>query len=231
MTGWSDIITSAMQIIDDARWRDELANSPAQFYRAKSQTLLFALPTMSRPPELLEALQNGMAAPSYDDFIYLSPEDTEEGEHITVNTGLVGFELMSVVLRSEDGMEISPVKVISYDAATGETTIEMPEAGEREYSFDAYTDGTFHDLTPSQIRLFSMAIAVVWDERFQRDYLANTMKINDQSFQPVNESNYMKVSTSRYTTNKAAFEDALRKYEQLCTYETVVRNRPKTRLI
>ena len=36
MTGWSDVITAAMTIIDDARWRDDLATSPAIFYRAKA---------------------------------------------------------------------------------------------------------------------------------------------------------------------------------------------------
>ena len=52
MTGWSDIITSAMTVIDDVRWREDLEASPAMFYRAKSEYVKLALAEMNRPPEL-----------------------------------------------------------------------------------------------------------------------------------------------------------------------------------
>lgn len=51
MTGWSDIIAgTAMTLINDVRWREELAADPAQFFRAKSQYVSLALPMLSRPP-------------------------------------------------------------------------------------------------------------------------------------------------------------------------------------
>lgn len=220
VTSFSEIITAAMQVIDDVKWREELRTNAAQFFRAKSQTVLFSLPLLSKPPELLSYLENGMTAPGYDDMEYTSYSGAEKGESVTIQTGKIGFSICSASMRSEDGTEAYPADV-EYNADTGEATLTLAASGAQEYSLDFYRDGGVKDLTATMLRLFSLAVAVTWDERFQRDWLANTMKIHDASFETVNESNYMDKTNARYLANKQAFEDELRDYEQKCAYASV----------
>lgn len=222
MTGWSDVITAAMQVIDDERWRDELRTNAAQFFRAKSQTVIFALPLMSKPPELLAYIQHEMAEPVYDDYTYISYSAASRGETVTIETGKIGFELCTASMRSLDGTAGFPTQA-EYDSETGAVTLTLAESGAREYSIDFFNDGAFQTLTPTQMRLFALAVAVTWDNRFQRDWMANTMKIHDGSFETVNESNYMDKTNAKYLNNMQAFEDELRDYEQKCAYAAVVR--------
>ena len=67
-TGWSEVINAAMQALDDERWREQITVSPAQFYRAKSDSVLFALPLLNSPPELLDYLEKDMVQPEYGDY-------------------------------------------------------------------------------------------------------------------------------------------------------------------
>ena len=67
-----------------------------------------------------------------------------------------------------------------------------------------------------------MAIAIVWDERFSRNWLSITQKIKDSSFDTVNESNYMREVQSRLVTNRQLLNDELRKYEQDLAYSNTV---------
>ena len=222
-TMWSDVIIAAMQVIEDVRWRDELAINAAQFFRAKSQTVSFAIPMLSKPPELLTYIEKDMVLPEYDDAIWVSTSDSTLLP-TTVQTGKIGYELCSVSERSEDGTAYFPYNDTTYNSETGEVTFPVQSKAGVEYSIDFYTDGEFQTLSLSQVRLFALAIAVVWDECFQRNWLGITAKPHDSSFNPPNESGYMNSSNARYIANKTAFEDELRAYEQKCSYADVVKN-------
>lgn len=220
-TTWSDIITAAMQVINDDRWQEQLANDPAQFFRAKSEMVKAALPLLKRPPELLVMLQQSMTLPSYADLEWVSTEASLT-EATEIQTELYGYELMSCVLRVNDGTDILPYPDATYDADTGIITFPIQPDKGLEYEIDFYSDGTFADLTPSQLRLYSLAVAVVWDEHFTRNYLDMTMKIQDTSFSTVNEANYIDKSNRRLLENRQSFNDELKDYEQLCAYLNTV---------
>lgn len=222
-TAWSEVITAAMQALDDERWREQITVSPAQFYRAKSDSVLFALPLLNSPPELLDYLEKDMVLPQYDDFAWESTEESLTGE-TAVDTGLLGFEMMSVIVYGEDGTSVKPYAGASYDAETGIVTFPQQEAAGVHYELDFYTDGTFNDLTLSQKRLFGLAVCVVWDENFSATWLNLTPKIHDSSFSTVNEANYMDKVTIRLRENRQSFNDELHKYEQLCAYKTMRSN-------
>lgn len=222
-TAWSEIITAAMQALDDERWREQITVSPAQFYRAKSDSVKFALPLLNSPPELLDYLEKDMVTPQYDDFSWESTEESLSGE-TAAETGLLGFELMSCILMSEDGTEATPYPGASYDPETGIVTMPQQAAVGLHYEFDFYTDGSFADLSNSQMRLFALAVCVVWDEHFTRNWLNIQAKIHDSSFSTVNEANYIDKSTARLMQNRQSFNDELHKYEQLCAYKTMRSN-------
>lgn len=222
-TGWSEIINAAMQALDDERWREQLTVSPAQFYRAKSDSVLFALPLLNSPPELLDYLEKDMVQPEYGDYSWESTEESLAGE-TEVDTGLLGYELMSCIAYGEDGTSVTPYPSAVYDAETGIVTFPQQEAAGVHYELDFYTDGTFNDLTISQKRLFGLAVCVAWDEDFSRNWLNLQMKVKDSSFNTVNEANYMDKLSLRLRENRQSFNDELHKYEQLCAYKTMRSN-------
>lgn len=222
-TGWSEVINAAMQALDDERWREQLTVSPAQFYRAKSDSVLFALPLLNSPPELLDYLEQYMVTPQYDDFSWESTEESLTGE-TAVDTGLLGYELMSCIVYGEDGTSVAPYPGAAYDKETGVVTFPQQTAAGVRYELDFYTDGTFNDLTLSQKRLFGLAVCVAWDENFSRNWLNLQMKVKDSSFNTVNEANYMDKLTVRLRENRQSFNDELHKYEQLCAYKTMRSN-------
>lgn len=221
-TAWSTVITSAMQVIDDERWAEQLAVNPAQFFRAKSETLKYAMPLMSRPPELRTYIESELVEPEYADGSWISTDASLEGE-TEVDTGFTGYQLMSCVIRVNDGIEVVPYPDATYDPETGIITFPQQAEAGVEYEYDLYTDGEMADLSPTQLRLFGLAMAVVWDEHFERNFLDITPKINDTSFKTVNEANYIEKGNHRLQANRQSFNDELRKYEQDCAYITVLK--------
>lgn len=231
MTGWSDIISnSAMVYIDDLRLTEQLAISPARFYRRMALFVQNALPLMSRPPELLEYLQSDRQDPLFADYDWTSTEESTT-QTTVLETGLLNYDLCSVCIQTDD-FQLTPYPDATYDPATGNVTFPIQEQSGIKYQIDFYTDGEFAELTATQMRLFGLAIAVVWDERFDRDWLADHMKIKDASFQTVNESNYIEKKSDRTERNRRAFNDELRKYEQDIAYSGTVptNHRPKVLL-
>jgi hypothetical protein len=216
MTGWSQVITKAKVLIDDVRWDRELAVDPARFYRAKSDYVLLALPLLNRPPNLQAAIKNGMAIPQYNSYSYPLSEDISG--NLTIETGMTGYEIASVVIRGTDGISETPVADFAYDAESGNVKAEITASAGQSVEIDFYTDGQFADLSDTILRLFALAVAVVWDERFDNNWLNMQQKIHDSSFSTANEGNYAEKISQRRERNRAAFTEELKQYEQNVAY-------------
>lgn len=227
MTTWADIIAAAMVLIDDVRLEEQLAVSPAQFYRRMAGWINQAYTQLSKPPELLTYLQMGKVEPEYDDYLWESTEASTEAETV-VPTGKIGYELCSVSIRvfhPNGTISLSPYSGATYDSDTGNVTFPQQSQSGISYDIDFYTDGSFPDLSDKQMELAALSVAVLWDERFARNFLAITPKIHDETFESPNEPQYMEKSGKRLLENTQAFYDKLRDYEQLCAYATVFKNR------
>ena len=221
-TSWSEIVTASMTVIDDERLNELLTVSPAQFYRRMSDYVKMALPALKRPPELLKYLQSGMTPPDYTDAEWTSTAASTTAATV-IPTGKIGYDLCSVILRSSDpagGVLYEAYPDAVYDAETGDVTFPIqPDIG-IQYLMDFYKDGEFSTLTENQMELFALAVAVLWDRRFERTWLNLTVKVHDSTFDVVNESNYLEKSSQRLIRNVQDFNDKLKAYEQLCAYET-----------
>ena len=182
-----------------------------------------ALPLLSRPPELLAYLKGEMVEPEYADYDWTSTAASTEAE-TTVETGMIGYELCSCVVCEtlSDGRVLQTPYTVEYDSETGDVTFPVQTAEGVYYQLDFYTDGSFATLSATQMRLFAMAIALVWDERFTATWLDRTPKINDSSFSTVNEANWTEKTSQAHLRRELSFHDELVKYEQMCAYETVV---------
>jgi hypothetical protein len=208
-----------------------MGENPALFFRRMALYMDLAIPMVSRPPELDSYLNYELVKPVYDDMIWRSTSESLEGE-TTVETSMIGYELFSCSLREVDDSGVvtsTPVSGVTYDPETGTIVFPQQETVGLEYNVDFYTDGSFfYDLTEAQKRLLGLAVGVVWDERFSRNWLNLTMKVKDASFDTVNESNYMREVQNRLFMNRHLLNDELRKYEQDVAYKNTVP--PKTQL-
>lgn len=220
MTAIADVIAQAMVIIDDIRLQEQISVNPALFYRRMSAYVDTAMPLLSSPPQLYEYISKNYTQPTYDDYEWTSTYESVM-ESVTISTEKTGYDLCSIVIIDSDNNAI-PYTAAIYNAETGEITFPIQESEGITYEIDFYKDGEVADLTPTMMRLFSLAIAIIWDERFTRNWLNITEKIKDSSFQTVNESNYIDKITIRMKENRQAFQDEMRKYEQNTAYKTVV---------
>lgn len=231
-TPWTEIICNyAMPVMDDVRLIDQMGENPALFFRRMALYMDLAIPIVSRPPELDSYLNYELVKPVYDDMIWRSTSESLEGE-TTVETTMTGYDLFSCSLREVDESGVvtsAPVSGVTYYPETGTVVFPQQETVGLEYNVDFYTDGSFYyDLTEAQKRLLGLAVGVVWDERFSRNWLNIQAKIHDASFNTVNESNYMREVQNRLFMNRHLLNDELRKYEQDVAYKNTVT--PKTQL-
>lgn len=216
-TTFSEIVKAATVIIDDVRDREQLSMNPAVFYRRYSGYIEVALPLLSRPPELYNYLKNNIVYSEYDDFAWTSTAESI-GAETTVDTQKTGYELCSIVCIYDDGVA-EPYEDFTYDAETGVITFGEQSAEGIEYDISFYTDGYIKtDLSPAQIRLFALAISVVWNERFENDWLNIQPKVKDSSFKSANEPGFISKLTERQLQYRQRFQDELRKYEQDIAY-------------
>lgn len=218
-TAIAEIIKEAMVYIDDVRLQEMISTNPALFYRKMNDYVSAAMPLLSSPPELLSHIEGRLVPAEYDDYEWVSTEASTTAA-TAVSTGCIGYDLCSVVAVYDDGMT-SQYKDFVYVKETGVVTFAEQSLSGIHYAIDFYNDGSVADLTYSQKRLFGLAIAIVWNERFVNNWLNIQPKVKDSSFQTVNESNFMDKLTLRMIAMRQEFQDEMRKYEQDNAYRNV----------
>ena len=220
MTAVAEIITQAMVYIDDIRLQEQLAVNPALFYRRMSDYITAAMPLLSSPPQLFDYVNKEYTAPEYGDMYWTSTDESTAGETV-LSTEYIGYDLCSIVSLDSENNATAYSEAV-YNSETGEITFPQQLSADINYEIDFYKDGEVADLTPTMLRLFALAVAIVWDERFSNSWLSITPKIKDSSFQTVNESTYIDKLTNRQKENRQRFQDEMRKYEQNSAYKTIV---------
>lgn len=217
-TTFAEILTQwAMQNIDDVNWARELSENPAAFFRAKSDTLIMAIPHFSRPPEMQAWL--AFTGPEYDSYTETVEEAQEAGYEI--ETGKTGYELCSglIITKTAHGDEVYAALDCEYDAETGLVTVETALPAGAEVDIDFYTDGVFErDLDGDQKRILGLCVGYQWFSRFANNWLNLQPKIHDKSFDIASESAHMTSVSARMKELRLDLDDALLRYEQNCYY-------------
>lgn len=224
MTQISEIIKKAMVIIDDVRLTQQLAENPAIFYRRMCGYVELAIPMLSSPPELYRYITDNLTESEFASAAWVSTEESLTQE-TDVDTGKTGFDLCCVSMYDQDEKSVIQYTGAEYDPETGVVTFPVQTDTEIVYDIDFYKDGSVAELTPQMERLFALAVAVMWNERLDNNWLNIQPKIKDSSFSTINESNYIDKMTARAKEKRLEFTDELKKFEQNTMYERVVRNR------
>lgn len=221
-TAWAEIITDhAMVEINDIRLQKDAQENPALFFRRMSLYMKNAIPLFSDPPEM-QAWLSGIE-PSFSDATWTSTGG--EGEE-TVETGLLGFDLMSVVQEQTTRtgeLVLVPYNGASYDPETGNVTFPggIPEG--TRFRMDFYTDGHFDkDLSSTEKRILGKCVALVWMERFSGDWLNMQPKVNDKSFSTGSEANHIRSMTERGKALRAELYSEISRYAQNLQYMELV---------
>ena len=215
-TLFSDVLTGyAMQFIDDVRWQEQLFLNPAQFFRAKSQTLISAIPRFNRPPNMQEYLK--YEAPAYADAIH-TVLDTDTFP-LTITTTATGFDLCNVGYVTTDsvgGATYTPITGFTYDAETGAIVVQDALPVGTEIDMDFYTDGYFvNDLDDTQKRLLGLCVAYDWYYRFENAFLNVLNPITDKTFTPRSATAEDKrANTGRYAEIMRQLSSEMLAYEQ-----------------
>ena len=223
-TTWSEIITDyAMVEIDDLRMRTELQDNPALFFRGMSLYMKNAIPYFNNPPEMQGWLKN--TPPSFADYYWTVPTDT--AEETVVQTGQLGYELMSVQILSEEDngvVGVTPYIGATYDSETGNVTFPAGLTEGTQFQMDFYTDGTFdNDLTEEEKRILGLCVDYVWNVRFSGNWLNMQPKVQDANFTVGSEANYTRAQTERMRQKRIALNDEIHKYAQNVAYREMGR--------
>lgn len=228
-TAWAEIITDyAMVEISDTRLSEELKESPALFFRRMDLYMRNAVPYFSSPPEMQSWLS--YTAPQYADYSWTGETSSQE---TVLDTGLIGYELMSVQKIHCDAtgnVMWEAYHEAVYNSETGTVTFPAGINAGTEFQIDFYTDGSFDNtLTGEEKRILGLCVALVWNERFTGDWLNRQPKIHDKSFSVGSESAYTRAETERMRTVRAALNDELRRYEQNLAYRELAAEGALTR--
>jgi len=220
-TTFIDVICNhAMLEIADIRLENDMATSPARFFRKMALYMLNAIPRFNRPPEAREWLK--FTAPVYDDYDF-TVETMDAGESITIETGIKGFEMVSAIRVQATGYgttEFIPLTGTGYDAETGDVTIpsDIVSIGD-QIAIDFYTDGYFdRELGYDMKDILGLLVQYVWEQRFANDYLLQQPKIKDKSFDVGNEANHMRSANERMKFLQEQINQKLRAFEQNVEY-------------
>lgn len=215
-TLFSDVLTQyAMQFIDDVRWSEQLATNPAQFFRAKSQALVLAVPRFNRPPTMQSYLTYTL--PVYDDYTYTIQES--DTFPLTLETTFNGHQLCSVGTVETDatgGVTYTPYTDFTYDDVNGNVVLNTEIPAGTEVDVDLYTDGFFdNDLDPTQQRILGLCVAYDWYFRMANSYLNVINPITDKTFSPRSATSEDKrANTARFTELGRQISSELMAYEQ-----------------
>lgn len=227
MTPILKVITEYCSLyVDDIRLSDLASTDMPLYARRMYQYLKAGLPLFSIPTEMQEYLLGTesnpkFTEPKFDSTIYTVTEDYNTQFEINLGQDYVGYELCACRVRTIDKTRdviLTPIPV-DYNSETGTVTINATAdyliLNGTVFDFDFYTDGYFSEtLTPSIMNILGMCFQVVWQDRFNTDWLSMVTKIEDKSFYEQNRANKMKADTERLYQLRQKLYGEMRRYEQ-----------------
>lgn len=221
--------------VDDIRLQELARINPALYARKMSQYFIPSIALFNLPSEMPEYLLGTRINPKLFEPVYDNKRFTISGDKTTpfnvdIGEEYVGYELFSAQILSLNGNNVvisTPTNICSYDSVTGIITInasaENPVKDNTTFDFDFYTDGWFEeDLSPQIMSILGMCFQVVWQDRFNTDWLSNVAKIEDKSFTEQNRANKMNADTARLNQLRQKLAGEMRRFEQNQYYKQVV---------
>lgn len=221
------VITQYCSILIDDINLDALARENMPLYARRMWSYLqAAIPNFTTPSGMIPYLMGTpdspkLIEPIYDSTKYILEEDITEETNVALENG-AGYELFSCKIETIDKRErviLTPTDLVKYDSENGIITFtasaENPIPKGTVFNMDFYTDGYFkEDLSVEIMRILGLCFQVVWQTRFNNDWLSNVSKVEDRSFSEQNRANKEKTDTERLARYKSDLNSAMRALER-----------------
>ena len=222
--------------VDDIRLSD-LAQTDAPLYARRMWQYfqpainLFNLPA-EMPTYLLGTVENPkLITPSFTNTLYTVNQDYNTEFEISLGTDFAGYELCACRIRqiyNNNEIIYSPID-IEYNTETGTVTVyatsDNPIESGTVLDFDFYTDGYFIETLSAPImNILGICFQIVWQERFNTEWLSMVTKIEDKTFSEQNRANKMRADTERITFLRHKLAAEMRRFEQNLYYKKYVIN-------
>lgn len=227
MTNILQVITEYCSIyVDDIRLSDLAQTNPPLYARRmwayfKPAISLFNLP-VSMPEYLIGTPDAPMLTePAYASNIYTTTEEYNSVFTVQLGAEYANYELFNCALKTYDNLNnviYTPVSAV-YNKEDGSVEITPPAdtsypAGSL-FDMDFYTDGSFQNTLSAQImNILGMCFQVVWQDRFNTDWLSMVSKVEDRSFYEQNRANKVRADTERLEMLRRKLAGEMRRYEQ-----------------
>jgi hypothetical protein len=158
--------------------------------------------------------------PVVDSTSYLM-EDSEHSDFIvSLDVTYAGYDMCACQVKTYDDLGnviLNPIP-ITYDAANANVTVHatqqnnVPQGAVLE--FDFYTDGEFvKDLTPEIMNILGMCFKVVWQNRFNTNWLSMVPKIEDKNFFEQNRANKINADSHKLQSDIRWLNEEMQKFE------------------
>lgn len=163
-----------------------------------------------------------LVEPVFGNMTYTTTEDITDTFTLTLDENGKGHDLFCCRLREVDDFDnviLLPANGVTYDKEAGTVTFtatpENPIPKGTTFDMDFYTDGSFAEtLTLEQMKILGLCFQIVWQTRFNNDYLSNVSKVEDKSFSEQNRANKENADTARLDAMRTHLAEEMRRYEQ-----------------
>lgn len=214
------------QYVDDIRLSELAVTDMPLYARRMYGYLRVAIPLFNLPMEMTDYLigtanDPKLVEPSSDSAQYTIEEEKTSDFSFSLSEEYKGYELFSCRIRTVDNggnVVLTPINA-TYDAETATVTIPASEtspiASGTILDMDFYTDGYFsNDLSMEIMGILGMCFQVVWQDRFNTDWLSMVSKVEDRSFYEQNRANKMNADSERLDLLRRKLAGEMRRYEQ-----------------
>lgn len=211
--------------VDDIRLQELAETNPPLYARRMYNYLLPAISLFNQPATMQEYFFGNAENPNFIDPVVDSAsyyvDEAESFDFIApIGSSYSGFDLCACQVRTSDALGntvLTPIS-ISYDQSSGNVTVhattENPVPKDSVLEFDFYTDGEFvKDLSPEIMNILGMCFKVVWQNRFNTNWLSMVPKIEDRSFFEQNRANKMNADSHKLQNDIRWLNEELQKFE------------------
>lgn len=239
MTPLLNVITKyCAPYVDDVRLNTLASANPPLYARKMSQYMIPAISLFTLPAEmqtyLLGTQDNPQfTEPTYDGILYTVANEETSNFTIELGEDFTGYELFCCSIRQTDetGDIYNTLINATYDSQTGTVTVpatqEQPITAGTVLEMDFYKDGMFAQNLSSEIQnILGMCFQVIWQERFNMDWLSMVSKAEDKSFYEQNRANKIRADTERLEMLRKQLAGEMRRFEQNSYYNSIIKSSP-----
>lgn len=235
MTPVLKILTQYCAIyVDDIRLQELAIKNPPLYARKMCGYFIPAISLFTIPAEMTDYLLGNSTnpnfiEPNYNQERYIVSETQTTTFEINLGENFIGYELFSASIISMQGNEIisTATNLCTYDNTTGIITVnattDNPVNINTIFDFDFYTDGYFvNDLTNEIMNILGFCFELVWQERFNMDWLSNVSKLEDKSFFEQNRANKIRADYEKLDKIRQKLAGEMRRFEQNKYYKKII---------